>query len=526
MFRIILALALAITPSSAFAAWSVATSQHFLVYSSRGEAAAREAATQLEKFHVAMRYLSGATAASSPVKVTVFLVTGMEAVQEVMPFGGGGVVGFYNATLRGPYTVMSQTTVRGSKGSRGEVYIADMQSRQILFHELTHHFMHQYFPATYPVWYSEGFAEYMGSIQIDSSDTVVIGNRLESRYPALWHNQWLPVRQLLTARNYSDVKTGIGLLYSEGWLLVHYLTNAGVRRGQLKQYLADVNKGVAFEKAAQDAFGDFGKLDGELRGYSAKFKLNALALPFKKLDAGLIAVRAARSGEEAMLPFDMRLYAGVPARDAGSFADKAAAAARDHPTDAYAQRIAFEAQRLADQDARAAEFVDRWIAVAPDDGRALAARADLLTDQLAAAGDKDPQHWNAARKLYGEAAKKAPDDPQILHGFYTSFVKAGRMPPDAAQNALYRAFELMPQQDELRMQLAADFEKRGMIDEAITIIRPAAWLAVDPSRLSEADRKKREAARIKYRIAGAIDGETAREMLTRLEARKTRPAAQ
>ncbi|ATY31984.1 tetratricopeptide repeat protein [Sphingomonas psychrotolerans] len=419
---------------------------------------------------------------------------------------------------------MTRTKIRGSKGSRGEVYIADMEPQQILFHELTHHFMHQYFPAAYPVWYSEGFAEYMGSIEIDASDTVVVGNRLESRYPALWYNQWIHMRQLLAAKSYSDVKSNLGLLYSEGWLLVHYLSNAGVRRGQLQKYLASVNKGVAFEKAAQGAFGDLDKLNEELRTYSVKFKLNALALPFKKLDSGSITTRKVRPAEEAMLSFDMRLYAGVPAREAAAFADKVVDAARDHPSDAYALRLAFEAQRLAGRDEQAAEFAARWLQAAPDDGLAIAAKADMLTDRLAASGNKEPAAWTAARTLYGEAAKKTPDDPRILQGFYNSFVKAGRLPPEPAQNALYRAFELMPQHDDLRMQLAADFEARGMIDEAIAIIRPAAFLAIDPTELSEARQKQRAADKVKYRIAGVTDGETAREMFNRLEARKAKAA--
>ncbi|ATY31985.1 hypothetical protein [Sphingomonas psychrotolerans] len=88
MFRFILALVLAIAPSSAFAAWHVATSQHFTVYAAGSQSAARDAAIRLEKFHVALRYLSGATAPSTPIRVTVFLVADMDAVQEVRPFGG------------------------------------------------------------------------------------------------------------------------------------------------------------------------------------------------------------------------------------------------------------------------------------------------------------------------------------------------------------------------------------------------------------------------------------------------------
>jgi hypothetical protein len=221
-----------------------------------------------------------------------------------------------------------------------------------------------------------------------------------------------------------------------------------------------------------------------------------------------------------LLPLDIRLFAGIPAAGAAEFADKVVATAGRFPADPDAFRVLFEAQRLAGRTALAKAAAERWAELAPGSGLAIAARADALSDTLAAARNHDPAEWVAVRKLYAEAAKKAPDAPHILHGFYQSYLKQGITPPESAQNALYHAFELLPQFGELRMQVAADFEMRGMIDEAIAVIRPEAYLSIDPSALDDRERRKREARLKKYRVAGERESETAREMLNRLEAKK------
>jgi hypothetical protein len=524
MLRRALAFVLLATSTGAQASWSVATSNNFIVYSEGGESSARDAAARLERFQTALRFISGATSPPSPIRIKVFLVDDPAAVWATMPFGGSGVAGYYETTVRGPYTVMSRTDIRGLKGSRGEVRVADSKAQHILFHELTHHFTRQYFPAAYPVWYSEGFAEYIGSMEIAPDNVVTVGNPVNDRYASFLGNQWLPVREMLNARSYADVREGVFLLYAQGWLLVHYLSNTKERPGQLRAYLTKINAGTPFDKAATEAFGDLDKLNGELRAYAKRGKLQALALPFKKLDAGPVEVRALTAAEEAMLPFEMRLYSGVPAEDAASFADRVTAVARRFPADASALRLTYEAQQLAERSSAAAETVEKWLSVAPDDGLAIAAKADLLTDRLAAGKVTDPAQWKAARALYVEAVRKAPNTPSILRGFYRSYVKQGVTPPDSAQNALYSALELIPQQDDLRREVAADFEARGMIDAAIAVIRPAAFEAIDPSELSESERRRREANRRKYKLAGAEDHETAREMLKRLEQKRSAAA--
>ena len=53
--------------------------------------------------------------------------------------------------------------------------------KTVLLHEYTHHFMYQYFPAAYPTWYSEGFAEFMASPVFNDDGSIGIGAPPEYR---------------------------------------------------------------------------------------------------------------------------------------------------------------------------------------------------------------------------------------------------------------------------------------------------------------------------------------------------------
>ena len=68
------------------------------------------------------------------------------------------------------------------------------------------------------------------------------------------------------------------------------------------------------------------------------------------------------------------------------------------------------------------------------------------------------------RRRLVQANKAAPDQPRILSAYYDTYARRGALPPESAQNALYHAFEILPQDEELRGRVAADFEARGMTE--------------------------------------------------------------
>jgi hypothetical protein len=205
-------------------------------------------------------------------------------------------------------------------------------------------------------------------------------------------------------------------------------------------------------------------------------------------------------------------------RNAPQFVREVREAARRFPKDPYALRILTEAERAAGNNAAAAEAVEQWLAARPGDPLALMHKGWLQAAALRAAGTADPAAWDAARQPIVAANRAAPLTPQILHAYYDSFVLQGVLPPPGAQNGLVKAFELIPQDENLRYKVAADFERRGMIPEAIAVIRPLAFSAHAPETDPE-KKKKQDSAREKLRLVGDDLTETPAEMYQRLEAK-------
>ena len=497
-------------PTAAAAEWREATTTNFVVYSEGPEARLREFATKLEKFDFVLRAYHGVKAPPSPIKLKVYLFPNIAAVGKMA--GGAGVAGYYIPSARG--LMMVGTYGRG--GSRDADAPVNLQAESILLHEYTHHFMFGYFPASYPTWYSEGFAEFWGATRILPDDVVEIGLPANHRFGSFVMNRWLPARQLLTAQSYADVPE-LDLLYAEGWLLVRTAFDDAKRRKELQAYLNAINAGSSYEKAMKDSFADIGALDNHLRDLAGGGKFSVLRLPFKKIDVGPIAVRTVRPAEESMMEMSIELAQGILKREAVEFAGKVRSAAARFPDDPFALALLSEAERLAGNRDAAAAAADRLLAAAPDDPRGLLQKALAEMERLKAASSRDPKAWSAARRHLVRASRVAPNDPLVLQAYYDSYAGQGILPPEPAQAALYKAMELAPSDSDLRYKVAADFERREMIEEAIAIIRPVAYVLPHRKNESAKEKKRREEREEKYRGAGEVKRETAREMLWRLE---------
>jgi tetratricopeptide (TPR) repeat protein len=500
-------LALLIVPAAAAQAeWKEATSTNFIVYSEGSEAQLRAFTTKLEKFDKVLRTFHKVTAPPAPVKLKVYLLPDIGAVGKMA--GNEGVAGYYITDARSPMMV----------GTRGSASTAGIEAESILLHEYTHHFMYEYFPGTYPTWYSEGFAEFWGSTNILAGDVVEVGAPAEHRFSSFVYNRWVPLDKLLAAQSYADIPD-LDLLYAQGWLLVRYAFDHPERQRQLQAYLTAINGGATYAQATKQAFPDIKRLDAELSGYSGRQRFTVVRLPFRPIDVGPIAVRTLRPAEQALTEYEIKLNQGILNRDMAEFAGKVRDVARRYPDDPFALNLLGEVEMLAGNKDAAMTALDHLLSIEPNHPRALMRKAKLQMEALRAAGSNDEAAWTAARQLVIRANKAAPNDPVVLESYYDSFAMRGQLPPASAQASLYRAMQLAPSDDELRFKVASDFEKRDMLPEAIAIIRPSAFVLPHRKTESERDRKRREEKEERDRRAGNQRHETARELLERLEAK-------
>ncbi len=523
--KLLFALAL-LLPTAAQAEWYEATSTNFVVYSQGSEQDARDFAAKLERFHFVLRTFHRVTTTQMPNRLRVFLLSSAGAVGDMID--SSSVAGYYISDARG--LMMVGTRARASRGNgdprsaRGEV---NLDSEGILLHEYTHHFMYQYFPATYPTWYSEGFAEFWGAVRFQPGDVVEVGLPAEHRFSTFDALGWLPLQRLLTAHNYREVGgANVFLLYAEGWLLVRYAFEHPARQRQLQQYLTLINAGTTYEEAMRQAFPDIERFNSELFSYAGTGRFNVVRLPFRTIDVGQVAVRTLRPAEEALIEHEIKLSQGYPQREAAEFAQSVRSIAGRFPDDPFALRVLMEAEWLAGNNAAALAAADRLLQIEPNNARAMVTRGRVQVAALRAANSTDQAAWNAARQIFVRAHRVAESDPLVLEAFYDSYVAQGVTPPSGAQNALYTAMELAPSDSELRYKLARDFEQRNMIREAIAIIRPDAFSTPHRGNESDGERRRREQREDRERRAGRERHETPREMFARLETKlREQPAA-
>ena len=393
--KLLIALAL-LMPAIARAEWHEAVSTHFIVYS-QGPSRTRPISRRARTLPFRAEDDPPVPAGQATARLRVFLLQDQRAVGRLV--NRPSVAGYYVSDARGLMLVGTRRRISGFadiRSARNEGPEIDPES--VLFHEYTHHFTRQYFPATYPVWYSEGFAEFWGATRILPGDIIEVGAPADHRFSTFRALGWLHLRQLLTAHNYSELRgTDIFLLYAEGWLLVRYLFENPERQRQIQEYLRLINAGTSFEEAVRRAIPDLEAFNSALYEYAGRARYNVVRLPFRRIDVGPIAARTLRPAEQALILDEIKLSQGYPQREAAEFATHVRETAAAFPDDPFAIRMVMETQFLAGNNAEALAAAERLLALEPDHARALAMKGRIQIAALAAARATDAAQWNGAR---------------------------------------------------------------------------------------------------------------------------------
>jgi len=239
--------------------WHEVRTEHFVVRTDAERERAVRLATELEKYRFTISYLSGLDTRDVPsVPVRVYAYRSSDDYIDATD--AFGTAGFYLPRQSGPVSVLSL------EDGEEEWQLA---GKRVLFHEYTHHILHQYSPLDYPRWYDEGFAEYMATMEFDDGHAV-IGKPALHRVPHLKRvKDWVRTFELVDSRgrymghigtslmrDSRRGKSGQPLQYAQGWLMVHYLHSSPRLQQAIPGYLQEINRAdVDDEKAFRDAFG-------------------------------------------------------------------------------------------------------------------------------------------------------------------------------------------------------------------------------------------------------------------------------
>jgi len=479
MIRIFLAVcfsALALS-SPARAAWHEASSDHFLIYSDQKESDVREFAERLERYHDTMRFLFNRPAdkPSPSNRVTIYALDSARDVRKLAGEDSKYLQGFYVPRAGGSLAIIPEVRTGRNETSQSEL---------ILLHEYAHHFLIASSARAYPLWLSEGFAEFYGTAKFGSDGSVGVGLPSKSRGYELALAEEVPIELLLDTQAYQANKSKrYDSFYGQSWALFHMLNFSAERKGQRNIYLAELAKGKTEIDAAKEAFGDLKQLDRDLASYLKQRKITTYNIPADYLKTGTISIRRMNAAEAEMMPVHIRSKRGVDEEHAAALLPEARAVGAKYPGDPFVQAALAEAEFDAGNDREAIAAADRAIAADSNrinayiqKGYALARMAPDVDDQDAA--------WKAVRSQFVKVNRIENDNPIPLMQFYLTYQEQGITPPEIAVQGLQRALELAPYDPQLRWMNANQYMADGNYAWAAATLAPLANTP-HPSSLSE-----------------------------------------
>ena len=247
--------------------WVIAETEHFEIVSMLSARRTADLAEALETF----RYFAGVLLASAdrsvPVPTRIYALDARTWGELV---GRPDYAGVFRQGMRENHVLL-----------RGDTW----SSERILFHEYVHFLMADD-PVAYPLWYSEGFAELLSTIERSRKGWTFGGasDRIFSLRKGIDTRWTVSVRDL---RGLSS--TDVSRFYAQSWALVRYLLRErqdGNRRTarELVDYLERVERGDAWDTAFEEAFDvDFGEVDRSIRRLIFQRRFDAWRLPADKL---------------------------------------------------------------------------------------------------------------------------------------------------------------------------------------------------------------------------------------------------
>lgn len=478
MYRKLLAAALLLVPTAAHAEWHEASTKHFVILSDEQPERLAAFATDLERYDKAMRVFRNiADRPIAPVdRVTVYVVRN---VGEIGQLGAKGAAGFYSARAGGS---VAFTPKKGSGDNPGsvvrEAVQSDLDPLSVLRHEYAHHFMfNNYEAAAFPLWFTEGFAEFHATAVYGEDGSITFGALPVYRGFNLAIRRGCSAKQLVRTSDLRRLNNCIASdLYAYGWLLTHYLTFTEGGPGKMASYLRALNEGRPLDQAAA-AFGNLDQMEGALDKYLNQRMLPAFKVPADRLAIDAPKLRKLSEGEVATMAVRMRSKAGVDKERAPRVYEAAVRAAAPFPKDAAAQlalaEAAYDAKKYPDAEAAAG----RALAADPKAVKAMVYMGMAKMAQLAAAKSADAAAWREARRWFLNANKTDPDDAEPMILYYRSFVLAGEAASKNAKDGLLGAVEYAPHDRRLRFIAAYVHLTDGRAPEARSALEP---LAYDP----------------------------------------------
>ncbi|MFY9560508.1 MAG: DUF1570 domain-containing protein [Terriglobales bacterium] len=253
--------------------WHETRSPHFRVITNGSERDARHVAREFEQIRSMFAGQFPGFRVDSPAPLLILAPedepTTKKLVPEFWQHGGPKPAGMFFHGWEKQYALVRLDAI-GSDKTNPDTFA-------VVYHEYVHTLLHMNF-RWLPTWLDEGLAEYYAYTRFESNRTYVgAPPRNAGRLQLLRFRSAMPLAQFLEQRGaFTHDENDTQLYYAQCWALTHYLTlGPGMEQGnRLKKFFNQMQKGVPQNKAFQDTFGDFQKVQKDFDQY-----IHLLAFP-------------------------------------------------------------------------------------------------------------------------------------------------------------------------------------------------------------------------------------------------------
>ena len=453
----------------ASAVWQQASSKHFVIYGDMPRDELQAYATRLEKFDAAARYVRKMPDpdVGDGNRVQVLVVPTMLDVNRTLGSAQAGVGGYYVGAVTGPFIVTPRK-------ARQILDYQKLEPEVVFYHEYTHHLMLQNTNKPMPAWLTEGFAEFLANPIFNDDGSIGLGTPATHRAQYIVKGQFAPLEMMLEGRQDTLAYTGYSFQnYIQGWVMTHYLSFEPSRKGQIDDYVNRISKGENALVAARAAFGDLGKLEGELAAYRRTSKFPYLKVVSSKLTIPPVTItELSPAASEIMM---MRIYAKTSYRGLSkeSVLKRVRDAAAKAPSDPLVHRTLAEVEYDNKNFDQAGLAADAALKAEPGSTEAMLYRGRSLLGQARKAND--PALFKEARTWFLKANKTDKEDPEALYLFYRTYRDANVAAPTGAIEALKYAAILAPRDLTLQVRLTLEFLRQNDLKAARAALEPIAF---------------------------------------------------
>ncbi len=474
-----------------YATWLKVESENFVLFSEAKEDRTLEFLNELERYRAFLIRNGGVRPNLGGLKLSIYFTESHSRYSALT--GSRGSLGIFKLTENGPITVFFQPKppsklVQQRRGPHQN------EERQVLFHEYVHFLQFQAVPTQYPLWYREGFAEYLSSVVFREKDTIV-GKVLYGRARTLHRFDWLETKVLLEAKKFP--KKGY-TFYAQSWLLSHMLYTLPRYRDNISAFLNLLAENVEPAVALQQAYGiDYAQLDKDIKQYFKNGQLYAFPYPPVKVTLQILSQETLSKVEGTLVDKKIRLAFSRSPRVYKAIADSIKKQLKKRPKNIELGQALTEALMGQKKWGAAQKVANDLLTQMPElhTTRALLGESILLQtfDQQTKRKTELPNEAKLieARRHLSAAIAVMPRNARARKSYAGSFIYGGLSDFDSAEHAISEAYALYPQDWQIRRQYADLLFHRGDQTNACKLYRPLYHTA------GSEDEKKRLKARLK-----------------------------